>query len=32
MDPQGKWLEDCDEVAEVAVKYFNDIFPSGLCT
>lgn len=32
MDPQGRWIEDSEEVAEVAVQYFNDIFSSGLCT
>ena len=32
MDPHGRWLEDCEEVVEVAVKYFNDIFSSGPCS
>ena len=32
MDPQGKWLENCEEVAEVAIQYFNDIFSSSPCT
>ena len=32
MDPQGRWLENCEEVAEVVVQYFNDIFSSSPCT
>ena len=29
MDPQGKWLEELEDVAGVAVQYFNDLFSSG---
>ena len=29
MDPQGKWLEELEDVARVAVQYFNDLFSSG---
>ena len=32
MDPQGKWLEELEDVAGVAVQYFNDLFLSGPCT
>lgn len=32
MDPQGRWLEDCEKLAEVAVQYFNDVFSLGPCT
>ena len=32
MDPQGRWLENCEEVAEVVVQYFNDILSSSPCT
>ena len=32
MDPQGRWLENCEEVTEVVVQYFNDIFSSSPCT
>ena len=26
MDPQGKWLEELEDVAGVAVQYFTDLF------
>ena len=29
MDPQGKWLEELEDVARVVVQYFNDLFSSG---
>ena len=32
MDPQGNWLEELEDVAKVAVQYFNDMFSSGPCT
>ena len=32
MDPQDKWLEELEDVAGVAVQYFNDLFLSGPCT
>ena len=32
MDPQGRWVEDMEDVAGVAVQYFNNIFSSGPCT
>ena len=32
MDPQGSWHEDIEEVAGVAVEYFNNMFSTGSCT
>ena len=32
MDPQGRWVEDMEDVAGVAVQYFNNMFSSGPCT
>ena len=32
MDPQGSWREDIEEVAGVAVEYFNNMFSIGSCT
>ena len=26
MNPQGKWLEELEDVAGVAVQYFTDLF------
>ena len=31
MDPQGSWREDIEEVAGVAVEYFNNMFSIGSC-
>ncbi|XP_075659071.1 uncharacterized protein LOC142628931 [Castanea sativa] len=32
MEPQGNWLEELEDVAGVAVQYFNDLFSSSPCT
>ena len=32
MDPQGSWREDIEEVAGVAVDYFNNMFSTGSCS
>ena len=32
LDPQGSWREDIEEVAGVAVEYFNNMFSTGSCT
>ena len=31
MDTEGRWLEDIDDVAGVAVQYFNHLFSRGPC-
>ena len=31
LDPQGNWCEDIEEVAGVAVDYFNNMFSIGSC-
>ena len=32
LDPQGSWREDIEEVAGVAVDYFNKMFSTGSCS
>lgn len=32
MNPQGNWLEELEDIAGVAVQYFNDLFSSSPCT
>ena len=32
LDSQGSWWEDIEEVAEVAVDYFKNMFSTGACS